>query len=111
MRITMIGLVAAVALLPAAAIAQPLSRSDTAAPGVPATAPQTAANTTNALPSRDGCVNVPGVPHNSANCDRIPASDVNTADSRYSTDAAGRPTGATANAARNDRIMSGQAPN
>ena len=62
-------------------------------------------------PARDGCVNVTGIPHNSADCSRIPRSDYNTLMNTPTTDLSGRPTGATENAARNKRIMSGQALN
>ena len=62
-------------------------------------------------PARDGCVNVMGIPHNSADCSRIPRSDYNTLMNTPTTDLSGRPTGATENAARNKRIMSGQALN
>ena len=60
-------------------------------------------------PSRDGCINVPGIPHNSADCSHIPANDYNTVMNTPSTDLSGRPTGATENAARNKRILSGEA--
>ncbi len=62
-------------------------------------------------PARDGCVNVPGIPHNSADCSRIPKSDYNSMMNTPSTDLSGRPTGATENLERNKRIMSGQSLN
>ncbi|MBV9550902.1 MAG: hypothetical protein JO256_14625, partial [Alphaproteobacteria bacterium] len=62
-------------------------------------------------PARDGCVNVPGIPHNSADCMRIPKNDYNTVMNTPSTDLSGRPTGATENAERNRRIISGQSLN
>jgi hypothetical protein len=55
--------------------------------------------------ARDGCVNIPGVPHNSADCARIPLSDLNTIVNASSTDFDGRPTGATENAMRNRQIL------
>lgn len=64
-------------------------------------------NAASGAPARDGCINVPGEAHNSADCSKIPPSDYNTADNRSSTDLAGRPTGATENAERNARIMNG----
>jgi hypothetical protein len=67
--------------------------------------------TSSERPARDGCVNQPGVPHNSADCSRIPASDYNTVVNSPATDLAGRPTGATENAERNRRILSGQSSN
>lgn len=118
MNFTVIGLAAAIALVPAAAFAQgsnAASRAESNAnAGVPfnVRAPQpnnshVAAGTA----ARDGCVNVPGEAHNSADCSRIDASDVNTADNSFSRDLSGRPTGATENAARNARILSGQSTN
>jgi hypothetical protein len=62
-------------------------------------------------PARDGCVNVTGVPHNSADCSRIPPNDYNTIQNTPTTDLSGRPTGATENAERNRRIISGQSLN
>ena len=62
-------------------------------------------------PARDGCVNVTGIPHNSADCSTIPRSDYNSLMNTSSVDLSGRPTGATENAARNKRIMSGQSLN
>ncbi len=67
--------------------------------------------TSNERAARDGCVNRPGVPHNSADCSRIPPNDYNTVMNTPSTDLSGRPTGATENAERNRRIISGQARN
>ena len=55
--------------------------------------------------ARDGCVNVPGIPHNSADCSRIPLSDLNSIVNNDSSDMGGRETGATENAARNRRIL------
>lgn len=56
--------------------------------------------------ARDGCVNIPMVPHNSADCSRIPlgalAESIANADN---TDLDGRVTGATENAQRNRRIL------
>jgi hypothetical protein len=57
--------------------------------------------------ARDGCVNVPGVPHNSADCSRLPANDPHTANAD-SRDLSGKPTGATENAARNAAIAAEQ---
>lgn len=62
-------------------------------------------------PARDGCINIPGEAHNSADCSKIDASDRNTAMNTASTDMAGQPTGTTENAARNARILSGQSDN
>jgi hypothetical protein len=64
--------------------------------------------TANERPARDGCVNVPGVPHNSADCSTIPKSDYNTIINSPRVDLGGRPTGATENAERNRRILAGQ---
>ena len=103
-------LVAALALTPMASIAQvpqDATRGCSASLGGPASAPAASVGTS----ARDGCVNVPGVPHNSADCSRIPRSDYNTARNDFSTDLSGKPTGATENAARNQRIMTGQASN
>src|SRR4051812_11413076 len=61
--------------------------------------------------ARDGCVNVTGEAHNSADCSRIPANDRNTVMNSHSTDLSGRPTGASENAARNQRILLGMASN
>jgi len=99
-------MVAAVALLPVAAIAQVPqdgTRSKDLSVGGAASPPALSVGKA----SRDGCVNHPGVPHNSADCSRIPPSDYNTAMNTFSTDVAGKPTGATENAERNARIMSG----
>jgi hypothetical protein len=103
-------MVAAVALLPATAIAQVPqdgTRSKELSVAGPSSAPARSVGTS----ARDGCVNQPGIPHNSADCSRIPASDYNTAQNTFSTDVAGRPTGATENAERNARIMNGVSPN
>lgn len=59
-------------------------------------------------PARDGCIDIPGEAHNSADCSRIDATDKNTAKNTYTVDADGRPTGATENAERNRRILSGE---
>lgn len=96
-------MVAALALLPMTAIAQ-VPQDGTRSKDLSVAGPASAA-------ARDGCVNQPGVPHNSADCSRIPASDYNTARNAFSRDAAGRPTGATENAERNARIMNGVSPN
>jgi len=115
MTLRTLGLVAAVALVPGIAFAQGsnvASHNESRARfGVPFTnqAPQpnndhAAAGTA----ARDGCINVPGEAHNSADCSKIDASDYNTAQNTASTDLSGRPTGATENAARNARILSGQ---
>ena len=103
-------LVAAMALLPITAVAQvpqDATRSKDLSVGGPASAPAQSVGTA----ARDGCVNQAGVPHNSADCSRIPASDYNTARNDFSTDVAGRPTGASENAERNARIMSGRSNN
>jgi hypothetical protein len=118
MNFQVIGFAAVIALVPAAAFAQgsgAASRAESnASAGVPfnTQAPQPnnshiAAGTA----ARDGCVNVPGEAHNSADCSKIDASDYNTANNSFSRDLSGRPTGATENAARNARILSGQSPN
>jgi|GEM_PF-4773109 hypothetical protein len=115
MNIKMIGLAAVVALVPAIALAQGSNidsrNSNNAQTGVPwnTTTPQPnnshyAAGTA----SRDGCENIPGEAHNSADCAKIDASDMNTAENRPTTDISGRPTGASENADRNARILSGQ---
>lgn len=65
----------------------------------------------NERPARDGCVNVPGIPHNSADCSRIPPQDYSRVMNTPATDLSGRPTGATENHQRNIRIMSGQSSN
>jgi hypothetical protein len=103
-------LAAAILMMPVAAFAQNTQdavRGKDASVAGPASAPAASVGTA----SRDGCVNQPGVPHNSADCSRVPASDSNTARNDASRDLAGRPTGATENAARNDRILSGQSQN
>ena len=115
MTIRMLGLVAAAALLPAAALAQgsnTASRNESeSAYGVrfSAQGPQpNNSHVASGTPARDGCVNVPGEAHNSADCSRIYASDANSARNTPSTDLSGRPTGTTENAERNARILSGQ---
>ena len=103
-------LAAAVALLPLAAVAQvpqDATRGRDLSVSGPASRPAPSVGTA----ARDGCVNQPGVPHNSADCSRLPASDFNTARNEFSTDASGKPTGATENAERNARIMNGVSPN
>jgi hypothetical protein len=55
--------------------------------------------------ARDGCVNIPMVPHNSADCSRIPLGDLNSIVNADGTDLDGRVTGATENAQRNRRIL------
>lgn len=103
-------LIAAIALTPVAAIAQvpqDATRAKELSVGGPASAPAPSVGTA----ARDGCVNQPGVPHNSADCSRIPPSDYNSARNDNSRDLSGRPTGATENTARNQRIMNGQASN
>ena len=61
--------------------------------------------------ARDGCVNITGEAHNSADCSRIPPNDKNTVMNSHSTDLSGKPTGASENAARNERIILGMAKN
>ena len=61
--------------------------------------------------ARDGCVNITGEAHNSADCSRIPPNDKNTVMNSHSTDLSGKPTGASENAARNERILAGLARN
>jgi hypothetical protein len=103
-------LAAVVALAPLAAFAQvpqDATRAKELSVGGPASPPAQSVGTA----ARDGCVNQVGVPHNSADCSRLPANDINTAQNTFSTDASGKPTGATENAERNARIMSGQASN
>lgn len=115
MTLRTIALAATIALIPAAAFAQgsgTASRNESrAAVGVPfnTQAPQpNNSHVAAGTPARDGCVNVPGEAHNSADCSRIDASDANTAMNTPSRDLSGRPTGTTENAARNARILSGQ---
>ncbi len=91
------------------ALAQPAPRVDVRDQTIPRFDPR--AGYEFERPARDGCVNVPGIPHNSADCSRIPKSDYNSLMNTPSTDLSGRPTGATENAARNRRIMSGQSLN
>jgi hypothetical protein len=55
--------------------------------------------------ARDGCINVPGIPHNSADCSRIPLGDLNSIVNRDTSDLDGRRTGASENAERNRRIL------
>ncbi len=118
MTLKMLGLAAAVALIPAAAMAQAsnnASRNESRAyfgvdPSRQAPQPN-ASHFASGTPARDGCVNVPGEAHNSADCSRIDARDMNTAENRPMTDLSGRPTGATENAERNARILSGQSLN
>lgn len=119
MTLRMIGLAAAIALVPAAALAQSsnvASRSENESPysfgAAYPLAPQPNNDHASAgTAARDGCINVPGEAHNSADCSRINASDLNTARNQFSRDVSGRPTGATENAERNARILSGQSPN
>lgn len=115
---TTIALATAAFLIPVAAFAQgstTASRNESEMPGGVAfntVAPQpNNSHIASGTPARDGCVNVPGEAHNSADCSRIDPSDLNTADNRPSTDLAGRQTGATENAERNARILSGQSDN
>jgi hypothetical protein len=118
MKLRIIGLAAAVAFVPAAAFAQGSSmasrnESDASA-GVAfnTLAPQlNNSHAASGAPARDGCINVPGEAHNSADCSRIDASDMNTAQNIHSTDLSGRPTGTSENAQRNARILSGQSLN
>ena len=65
----------------------------------------------NERPARDGCVNVPGVAHNSADCSTIPPQDYSKVLNTPSTDLSGKPTGATENHERNIRIMTGKSNN
>lgn len=117
MTLRNLGIAAVLVLVPAAAFAQgstTASRNESNAPfGVARNlAPQpNNSNVASGTPARDGCVNVPGEAHNSADCSKIDASDLNTAYNRPSTDASGRPTGTTENAERNARILSGQSLN
>jgi len=115
MNVRMIGLAAVVALVPAAALAQGSNidsrNSNNAQYGVPWNTQAPQPNNSHyaaGVAARDGCENIPGEAHNSADCSRIDASDINTADNRPSMDASGRPTGASENARRNARILSGQ---
>lgn len=115
MIVRALGLAAAVALVPVVVFAQGsnnVSRNESrAAVGVPfnTQAPQyNNSHTASGVAARDGCINVPGEAHNSADCSRIDASDGNTAMNSPSRDLAGRPTGSTQNAERNTRILSGQ---
>ena len=118
MNIKMIGLAVAVAMVPAAAFAQGSSidsrNSENAQSGVPwnTQAPQPSnSHYAAGVAARDGCENVPGEAHNSADCSKMDASDMNTAENRPTTDLSGRPTGASENADRNARILTGQSPN
>jgi len=97
----MFGLAAAIALVPAIAAAQSTS-NDT--PGrLPNQAAQpNASHVAVGTAARDGCVNVPGEMHSSSDCARLP--DNANLSSNFSTDASGRPTGASENAERNARI-------
>lgn len=113
-----LSIAAAMALLPAIAFAQAsgtASRNASAAAiGVPFNTQAPQPNNSHAASgtaARDGCINVPGEAHNSADCSRIDASDTNTAMNTPSRDLSGRPTGTTENAARNARILSGQSAN
>jgi hypothetical protein len=118
MTLRTLSLAAAVALIPVVAFAQgssTASRNAGAADyGVPFNTQAPQANNSHAAsgtPARDGCINVPGEAHNSADCSRIDASDTNTAMNSPSRDLSGRPTGTTENAERNSRILSGESPN
>jgi hypothetical protein len=114
MTLKMLSLAAAVALAPVAAFAQASNTASVNESRSPVgvykrIAPQpNNSNVASGTPARDGCVNVPGEAHNSADCSKIDASDYNTARNQFSTDLSGRPTGATENAERNARILSGQ---
>jgi hypothetical protein len=99
----MIGLAAVVALVPAFASAQ--AYYDEYGPPVRVNQAQpNASHITAGTAARDGCVNVPGEMHNSADCSRMNPSDLNTAQNTFSRDLSGRPTGATENAERNAAI-------
>jgi hypothetical protein len=65
----------------------------------------------NERPARDGCVNVPGVAHNSADCSTIPPQDFSKVMNTPTTVMTGRPSGATENHERNIRILSGKSSN
>jgi hypothetical protein len=116
MNMKMIGLAAMVALVPAAALAQgsvidSRNRDNGMQTGVPWNTQAPQPNNSHyaaGVAARDGCENIPGEAHNSADCSKIDAGDLNTADNRPSTDLAGRPTGASENAERNARILNGQ---
>ena len=103
-------LAAAMALLPLSAFAQ-VPQDATRAKELSVAGPASAAAQSVGTAARDGCVNQVGVPHNSADCSRIPASDYNTARNEFTRDSSGRPTGATENAERNARILNGVSPN
>jgi hypothetical protein len=114
----LVTLVAALALVPAVALAQgsnTASRNEANAPaGVnPMTmSPQANASAASAgTPARDGCVNVPGEAHNSADCSKVGPADANTAMNRANSAGSNPASGATENAARNDRVLSGQSRN
>lgn len=110
----LVSVVIALSLLPVAAFAQG-SNADSvkqgkARRGVPWSAQAPMFNndhSASGVAARDGCVNVPGEAHNSADCAKLPRSALNTQNAT-STDLAGRPSGATENAERNARILSGQ---
>lgn len=110
-------LAAALAVIPVAALAQgsnTASRNESKARWQPWSATAPMPNNSHAAigtPARDGCINIPREAHNSADCSRINASDKNTTINSPSVDLAGRPTGATENAERNARILSGQSEN
>ena len=117
MTLRTLSLAAAIALIPVAAFAQgsnTASRNESDAVAAPfnTQAPQyNNSHAASGAAARDGCINVPGEAHNSADCSKIDATDGNTAMNSPSRDLAGRPTGTTENADRNTRILSGQSPN
>jgi hypothetical protein len=117
MTLRTFGLAAALALIPAAAFAQgsnTASRNESDSANAPfnTLAPQyNNSRAASGTPARDGCINVPGEAHNSADCSKVDASDANTAMNTPSRDLSGRPTGTTENADRNARILSGTSPN
>ncbi len=116
MDIRTIGLAAVVALVPAAAQAQGSSlasrNNSNMRYGVPWNTQAPAYGNSHyaaGTASRDGCENIPGEAHNSSDCSKINFQDLAAIQNRPTTDASGRPTGATENAERNARILNGQA--
>jgi hypothetical protein len=110
----LVSVVIALSLLPAAAFAQGSNadsvKQSRARRGVPWSALAPMFNNDHSaagVAARDGCVNVPGEAHNSADCSRLPRNALNTQNTA-TTDLSGRPTGASENAERNARILSGQ---
>lgn len=109
MKIGILGLAAVAALLSTAALAQSNSDRkgayDTSLSSPNASLAPMRDNVAYESSARDGCINQPGIPHNSADCSRVDPSDYNTMINEPSM-AGDKISGATENAERNKRIIS-----